>query len=113
MNNLSEEEQLKARIKELDELVDELTSILDLKKETIVEMQNAYETLEAHDEMLIATVDKLKEDNKKLVECVKFYADRKKWTSLYEGIHKYKTLYKAHRTGSKRARQVLKEIGEE
>lgn len=58
-------------------------------------------------------IKKLQEENKKLVECVKFYADRKKWTSLYEGIHKYKTLYKAHRTGSKRARQVLNEIGEE
>lgn len=46
--------------------LDELTSILDLKKETIVEMQNAYETLDAHDEMLIATVDKLKEENRKL-----------------------------------------------
>ena len=46
--------------------LDELTSILDLKKETIVEMQNAYETLNAHDEMLIATVDKLKKENRKL-----------------------------------------------
>lgn len=48
------------------EFVNELTSVLDLKKETIVEMQNAYETLNAHDEMLISTVDKLKEENKKL-----------------------------------------------
>lgn len=59
-------------IKKLQKEIDELTSILDLKKETIIEMQNAYETLNAHDEMLIATVDKLKEENKKLVECVKF-----------------------------------------
>ena len=37
MNSLSEEEQLKARIKELDHLVDELTMELDLKKETLIE----------------------------------------------------------------------------
>lgn len=30
-------------------------------------LQNAYETLNAHDEMLIATVDKLKEENEKLL----------------------------------------------
>ena len=53
-------------IKKLQKEIDELTSILDLKKETIVEMRNAYETLNAHDEMLIATVDKLKEENDKL-----------------------------------------------
>lgn len=53
-------------IKKLQKEIDELTSILDLKKETIVEMQNAYETLNAHDEMLIATVDKLKEESEKL-----------------------------------------------
>lgn len=49
-------------------------------------------------------------ENAKLRECVEFYADRKKWSPVYEGIHKYKTLYKVHRTGSKRARQVLKEL---
>lgn len=51
--------------------LDELTSILDLKKETIVEMQSAYETLQAHNEMLIATVDNLKEENRKLVDALK------------------------------------------
>ena len=121
MNNLSEEEQLKARIKELDELVDELTSILDLKKETIVEMQNAYETLQAHDEMLIATVDKLKEENKKLMEALKFYAEPIHWNDSGNLDYDMTTIdyedadipegYCDNR-GGKLARQVLKEIGE-
>ena len=53
--------------------INELTNILDFKKETIVEMQNAYETLQAHDEMLIATVDNLKEENRKLVDALKLF----------------------------------------
>ena len=57
-------------------------------------------------------IEELLEENTKLRECVEFYADRKKWSPVYEGIHKYKTLYKVHRTGSKRARQVLKELDE-
>ena len=114
MNNLSEEEQLKARIKELDELVDELTSILDLKKETIVEMQNAYETLQAHDEMLIATVDKLKEENKKLVEALKFYANERYWEGREIDGDDWDDYYEdGNGIGGKIARQVLKEIGEE
>lgn len=114
MNNLSEEEQLKARIKELDELVDELTSILDLKKETIVEMQNAYETLNAHDEMLIATVDKLQEDKKKLVEASKFYASERHWEGREIDGDDWDDYYEdGNGIGGKLARQVLKEIGEE
>lgn len=35
------------------------------------EQENAYETLNAHDEMLIATVDKLKEENDKLKSIIK------------------------------------------
>lgn len=76
--------------------LDELTIVLDLKKETIVEMQNAYETLQAHDEMLIATVDKLKEENKKIRECVE-------WIGEMPEVGE----------ASGYARQVLKEIGEE
>lgn len=117
MNSLSEEEQLKASIKELDELVDELTSVLDLKKETIVEMQNAYETLNAHDEMLIATVDKLKEENKKLVEALTKIAGR---CSIAEDnkdkIHGPEAgviFAAASAWRMELAKQVLKEIGEE
>jgi hypothetical protein len=90
-------------------------------------LQDAYETLNAHDEMLIATVDKLKEENKKLVEALKFYADKNSW--IYDkntGIGGLiiandewddtpsagaATFYPSY--GGKRARQVLKEIGEE
>lgn len=98
--------------------LDELTSILDLKKETIVEMQNAYETLNAHDEMLIATVDKLKEENRKLVEALKFYANETHWDldqilnqSDIEEINVMNL--RIEYAAGKRARQVLKEIGEE
>lgn len=103
--------------------LDELTSILDLKKETIVEMQRAYETLQAHNEMLIATVDNLKEENKKLVECVKFYANQKSWYGFAEDrdIVEFSDCEPVESIirddgvmlGGKRARQVLKEIGEE
>lgn len=82
------------------EFVNELTSALDLKKETIVEMQNAYETLNAHDEMLIAIVDKLERENKKLVEALKFYSN-------------YKNDDPDNEWNNDLARQVLKEIGEE
>lgn len=85
------------------------------------EMQNAYETLEAHDEMLIATVDKLKEDKKKLRDGLEDF--------ILEDAHMVDCRYT--RYGSEydckcmdrnyynrdsvmdRARQVLKEIGEE
>ena len=60
-------------VRHLEAELDELTSILDLKKETIVEMQSAYETLQAHNEMLIATVDNLKEENRKLVDALKLF----------------------------------------
>ena len=105
-------------IKKLQKEIDELTSILDLKKETIVEMQNAYETLNAHDEMLIATVDKLKEENRKLVEALKFYANETHWDldqilnqSDIEEINVMNL--RIEYAAGKRARQVLKEIGEE
>jgi len=39
------------------------------------EIQNAYETLQAHDEMLIATVDKLKKENEKLRSLIKDLAN--------------------------------------
>ena len=86
-------------------------------------LQNAYETLNAHDEMLIATVDKLKEENKKLVEALKFYADTNNWDA-YEGEHSliegvitgadhYEPWGEARiSVGGKLARQVLKDIGE-
>lgn len=83
------------------EFVNELTSVLDLKKETIVEMQNAYETLNAHDEMLIATVDKLERENKSLrafVNCLA-YADANAIGATQIYINN--------------ARQILKDIGEE
>jgi hypothetical protein len=82
------------------ELVDELTSILDLKKETIVEMQNAYETLDAHDEMLIATVKKMNLENEKLINALQFYAE-------------YQNDNPDNEYNNELARQVLKEIGEE
>lgn len=107
--------------------LDELTSILDLKKETIVEMQNAYETLQAHDEMLIATVDKLKEENKKLRDALEFYADHQNWwhdspsdfgygsKGLIICIDQAEDIDSLREVsvGGKLARQVLKEVGEE
>lgn len=83
--------------KEIDELEKE-------KEYLFKKMENTRE--------IYKSSEKLQAKNVKLRECVEFYADRKKWSPVYEGIHKYKTLYKVHRTGSKRARQVLKEIGE-
>jgi len=85
------------------------------------EMQNAYETLNAHDEMLIATVDKLKEENKKLMEALKFYAEPIHWNDSGNLDYDMTTIdyedadipegYCDNR-GGKLARQVLKEIGE-
>ena len=84
-------------------------------------LQNAYETLNAHDEMLIATVDKLREENRKLVNALKFYADTDNWLEEKNRNNLY-TIIKddasddyndALRFGGKLARQVLKEIGEE
>lgn len=93
-------------------------------------LQNAYETLDAHDEMLIATVDKLKEENRKLVEALKFYANRFSWTESDHPTHEYYAgairnddslveyteadgdVFKDF-CGGKLARQVLKETGEE
>jgi hypothetical protein len=42
-----------------------------LEKE-IAELKAKYETLDAHDEMLITTVDKLKQENKEMLEALKF-----------------------------------------
>lgn len=84
------------------------------------EQENEYETLNAHDEMLIATVDKLKEQNKKLVEALKFYASEDNWESY--GFTNKNVIRlidieilneEGHSMGGKLARQVLKEIGEE
>lgn len=70
--------------------------------------------------------EKLKEENKKLVEALKFYADTKNWSYTDSAMQ-----YDLHGTiiddcfteglgegggvdfGGKRARQVLKEIGKE
>lgn len=87
-------------IKKLQKEVDELTSILDLKKETIVEMQNAYETLNAHDEMLIATVKKMNLENEKLINALQFYAE-------------YQNDNPDNEYNNELARRVLEEIGEE
>lgn len=81
-------------------------------------LQNAYETLNAHDEMLIATVDKLKEDNRKLVEALKFYADKNKANSIFNYDYQDEEDCDFHEDTQlthfgKLARQVLKEIGEE
>ena len=98
--------------------------VVDLARQ-LTDLQNAYETLNAHDEMLIATVDKLKEENKKLVEALKFYADTNNWDAA-EGVHDsvisgvitgadhYEPWGEAGiAVGGKLARQVLKEVGEE
>lgn len=91
--------------------------------ETIKEMQNAYETLQAHDEMLIATVDKLKEENRKLRDALEFYANQKSWYGLSNNRDTVELsdcepaesiIYdKGVMLGGKRARQALKEVGEE
>lgn len=90
--------------------------------ETIKEMQNAYETLQVHDEMLIATVDKLKEENKKLRDALKYYANPVHWNDSGNLDYDMTTIdyedaaipegYCDNR-GGKLARQVLKEVGEE
>ena len=72
MNNLNEEEQLKARIKELDHLVDELTMELDLKKETIVELKSAFDDRVRVIELQLDDKNKLKEENSKLRQALKF-----------------------------------------
>ena len=64
-------------------------------------LQSAYETLNAHDEMLIATVDKLKEENKKLKAIVNCLA------------HADANAVGATQIYINNARQVLKDIGEE
>lgn len=81
-------------------------------------LQNAYETLDAHDEMLIATVDKLKEENKKLVEALKFYADKNRSNSIFNPDYQDEEDCDFHEDTQfthfgKLARQVLKDIGEE
>lgn len=53
-------------------------------------------------------VNELKEENKKLVDALKFYADRMNWS--FDQIMT-EDIYRAN--GGKLARQVLKEIGEE
>ena len=74
-------------------------------------LQNAYETLNAHDEMLIATVDKLKEENKKLVEALKFYAKKSNW--ILSPLDHISLSSKCENDLGDLARQILKEIGEE
>lgn len=76
-------------------------------------LQNAYETLDAHDEMLIATVDKLKEENKKLRECVEWYGDMKNCDNADFSHVEIDDEGEEIADGGYRARQVLKEIGEE
>lgn len=101
------------------EFVNELTSVLDLKKETIVEMQNAYETLNAHDEMLIATVDKLKEENKKLVEALKIGVEAGEFFARHADCKRDSWSCKCSfckdtnsSSNLRKARQVLKELGD-
>jgi hypothetical protein len=84
-NNLPETEELRARVKELDAVVDELTMLLDFKKETIVEMQNAYETLDAHDEMLLATLQSNTLKNKAVIEYCYDHLD-KMWAATIVGM---------------------------
>lgn len=64
-------------------------------------VQNAYETLQAHDEMLIATVDKLKEENKKLREAIKLIDSSNDDMAYYNSDINNIII------------QVLKEVGEE
>ena len=63
-------------------------------------LQNAYETLNAHDEMLIATVKKMNLENEKLINALQFYAE-------------YQNDNPDNEYNNELARQVLKEIGEE
>ncbi len=62
---------------------------------------------------------KLKEENKKLRECVEFYADKKNWTSCTR-MPKYREhlmvyisdldIIQSKKEGRRRARQCLKEL---
>lgn len=57
------------------------------------------------------TIQKLQAENAKLRECVGFYADKDNWIKPYiPKTEHYLAKYKYHKTGSKRARQVLKEL---
>ena len=82
------------------------------------EEENKYETLDAHDEMLIATVDKLKEENKKLRDALKFYANKDNPNFIVNLDYHDETDCDFHEDTQlthfgKLARQVLKEVGEE
>lgn len=102
---------------QLNELRDD--NMAELYK-TIMEMQNAYETLEAHDEMLIATVDKLEEDNTKLVEALKIGVEAGEFFARHADCKRDSWSCKCSfckdtnsSSNLRKARQVLKEIGEE
>lgn len=84
------------------------------------EMQNAYETLNAHDEMLIATVDKLREENRKLVEALKIGVEAGEFFARHADCNRDSWSCKCSfckdtdsSSNLRKARQVLKEIGEE
>ena len=82
------------------------------------EEESKYETLQAHDEMLIATVDKLKEENKKLRDALKFYADKNNPNFIVNLDYHDETDCDFHEDTQfthfgKLARQVLKDVGEE
>lgn len=84
------------------------------------EMQNAYETLNAHDEMLIATVDKLKEDNTKLVEALKIGVEAGEFFARHADCKRDSWSCKCSfckdtnsSSNLRKVRQVLKEIGKE
>ena len=62
--------------------------------------------------------EKLKEENKKLVEALKFYANSLNYSAIvdYKGLHYVSVIGEKHELGEdngRLARQVLKEIGEE
>jgi hypothetical protein len=64
------------------------------------------------DEMKAA--EKLKEENKKLVEALKFYANERYWEGREIDGDDWHDFYEdGNGIGGKLARQVLKEIGEE
>lgn len=82
------------------DLARQLTDLQSAFDDRVIEMQNAYETLDAHDEMLIATVKKMNLENDKLINALQFYAE-------------YKNDNPDNEYNNELALSVLKEIGEE
>ncbi len=76
-------------------------------------LKNSFETLDAHDEMLMRTVDVFKTEIKKLREALEFYADNDSYRSKYGGHIQNKNFHsKIGQDCGIIAREALKEVVE-